>query len=63
VISTKTLLVRLTPNLADICPSQWEIAAGSPCPASKFYAHECVGDVGHRGKHVCRCGSLRRVGL
>lgn len=62
MISVKSL-VRLIGNPAQLCPADWTIAHGRPCPASRYYAHECVGDAGHGGKHVCRCGALRRVGL
>lgn len=62
MISVMTL-ARLTVNPADLCPDTWEIEEGKPCPATRCYSHECVGDVNHLGKHVCRCGALQRVGL
>lgn len=62
MISVKSL-VHLIGNPAQLCPADWVITHGRPCPASRYYAHECVGDAGHGGKHVCRCGALRRVGL
>lgn len=58
MITPKTL-VRLAGNVDDLCPHTWRNVAwrhrGPECEATK-QAHMCVGDVGHRGKHVCPCG-------
>lgn len=60
---TESALVRLIGNPADLCPDEWKIAHGRPCRVDRNYVHTCVGDVGHGGKHVCRCGALRYVWL
>lgn len=57
MISTKTL-ARLTGNPADLCPFSWVVVERTRW---RNHLHECVGDAGHRGKHVCPCGALQVV--
>ena len=60
MISVKTL-VRLAGNVDDLCPHRWmPVNTAQRCRATKV-SHLCVGDVGHKGKHVCPCGALRSV--
>jgi hypothetical protein len=62
VISVKTL-VSLAGNPAHLCPFAWHYSAFNRLCAANGMTHTCVGDVGHGGKHVCRCGALRSVVL
>jgi hypothetical protein len=62
-VITPGSLVRMGLRAETRCPGDWAIPHGRPCRDGRSYAHRCVGDAGHLGKHVCRCGALRRVGL
>jgi hypothetical protein len=60
VISLKTL-VRLGLGVETGCTNRWRhTTARHDCRATGT-VHLCVGDSGHRGKHVCPCGALRDV--
>lgn len=65
MITVKTL-VQLGARTSSLCPGMWSThhrgVARTACRATQS-VHECVGDVGHGGKHVCRCGALRSVYL
>ena len=62
MITVKTL-VQLGARTSSLCPGTWYVPGhGNFCRADGF-EHTCVGDAGHGGKHVCRCGALRSVYL
>lgn len=65
MISLRSLTL-LSCGPATLCPHRWSNDAwrlrGLTCRANLATSyHACVGDEHHRGKHVCRCGALRRV--
>lgn len=62
MISVKTM-VRLTTRVDDLCPRRWRSEPFNQACSATGFTHLCVGDAGHRGKHVCPCGALRAVKL
>ena len=62
MISPKTL-VRLGLSTSTGCPHEWMTRQPrrNSARATESTHHYCVGDTGHRGKHVCRCGASQWV--
>lgn len=60
MISAKTL-VSLGLSVETGCTQQWDTLARGGQRRRVPHNHMCVGDNGHKGKHICPCGASRWV--